>query len=235
MTELKAVILVIEDEAPMRKFVRVSLTTHGYRVLEAATGADGLREAKMHTPDLVVLDLGLPDLDGVEVTKRLREWTATPIVVISARGQEANKVDALDAGADDYLTKPFGTAELMARIRAALRRAARPAPDAATSVVTLGPVRVDLGKRTVVNGDDELHLTPIEYKLLVTLIQNAGRVLTHKQLLDRVWGPGHGHQAHYVRGVMTQLRHKLEETPARPRHLLTEAGVGYRLIIDSTD
>ena len=168
-------------------------------------------------------------MDGLEVTRHLREWSATPIIVISARGQERQKVEALDAGADDYITKPFGSAELMARIRVALRHAARTAIDPLSSVVKIGALRVDLAKRQVVVGETEVHLTPIEYKLLVALTKHAGMVLTHKQLLDQVWGPGHAHQMQYLRVYMAQLRQKLEENPAHPRYLLTEPGVGYRL------
>ncbi len=229
MTETKALVLVVEDESQMRTFVRLALSAHGYRVVEAHTGREGLSQAAAYTPDLVLLDLGLPDMDGLEVTKRLREWSAAPIIVISARGQEAQKVEALDAGADDYLTKPFGTAELMARIRVALRHASQLAQDPLSSVLTVGNLRVDFAKRLVFNGDAEVHLTPIEYKLLAALGKHAGKVLTHKQLLDQVWGPGHAHQMQYLRVYMVQLRQKLEENPARPRYLRTEAGVGYRL------
>jgi two-component system KDP operon response regulator KdpE len=229
MTETKARVLVVEDESQMRTFVRLALGAHGYRVIEAQTGREGLAQAAAYTPELVLLDLGLPDFDGLEVTKRLREWYAAPIIIISARGQEAQKVEALDAGADDYLTKPFGTAELMARIRVALRHASQSTQDPLSSVMTIGNLRIDFGKRLVTRGETEVHLTPIEYKLLVTLAKHAGKVLTHKQLLDQVWGPGHAHQMQYLRVYMVQLRQKLEENPARPRFLRTEAGVGYRL------
>lgn len=232
MSENKSTVLVIEDEAQMLKFVRVSLTAQGYRVLEATTGEDGLRQAASYTPDLVVLDLGLPDLDGMEVTRRIREWTAAPIIVVSARGHEEDKVRALDEGADDYLTKPFGTGELLARIRVALRHAARMAQGPAATIATMGDVKVDLVKRLVFVGDREVHLTPIEYKLVATLVKHAGMVLTHKQLLDQVWGPGHAHQTQYLRVYMTQLRHKLEKNPARPKYLVTEPGVGYRLKVE---
>jgi two-component system KDP operon response regulator KdpE len=229
MTEAKALVLLVEDELQMRTFVRLALTAHGYRVLEVETGREALQQAAAHTPDLVLLDLGLSDMDGLDVTRGIREWSATPIIVISARGHERQKVEALDAGADDYLTKPFGSAELMARIRVALRHAARPAQDPLTSIVSIGALRVDLAKRLVHVGDKEVHLTPIEYKLLVTLSKHAGMVLTHKQLLDQVWGPGHATQMQYLRVYMAQLRQKLEETPAHPRYLLTEPGVGYRM------
>jgi two-component system KDP operon response regulator KdpE len=230
MTEPRSAVLLVEDEQQMRTFVRLALTAHGHRVFEVDTGKEALQQTAAHTPDLILLDLGLPDMDGLEVTRQLREWTATPIIIISARGQEREKVEALDAGADDYLTKPFGSAELMARIRVALRHAARTAQDPLTSVVTIGgALRVDLAKRLVFQGESEVHLTPIEYKLLVALTKHAGMVLTHKQLLDQVWGPGHGHQMQYLRVYMAQLRQKLEENPAHPRYLVTEPGVGYRL------
>jgi two-component system KDP operon response regulator KdpE len=229
MTELKTMVLLVEDEAQMRTFVRLALTAHGYRVLEVETGREALQQAAAHTPDLILLDLGLPDMDGLDVTRGLREWSATPIIVISARGQEREKVEALDVGADDYLTKPFGSEELMARVRVALRNAARTAQDPLSSVVTIGALRIDFAKRLVFLAEAEVHLTPIEYKLLVTLTKHAGMVMTHKQLLDQVWGPGHAHQMQYLRVYMAQLRQKLEENPAHPRYLLTEPGVGYRL------
>ena len=230
MTDAAATILVVEDEAQMRKFVHLALEAKSYRVVEAETGKDALQQAAAYTPDLVLLDLGLPDMDGLEVTKRLREWSAMPIIVISARGREHEKVEALDAGADDYLTKPFGNAELMARIRVALRHAARSPQDPTSSVITVGDLKIDLMKRLVFVGDTEVHLTPIEYKLLATLMHHAGRVMTHKQLLDQVWGPGHAHQMQYLRVYMTQLRRKLESNPARPRHFITETGMGYRFV-----
>jgi two-component system KDP operon response regulator KdpE len=225
-------VLVVEDEPQMRKFVRIALESHDYRVVEAGTAAEGIQQATAYTPDAVLLDLGLPDMDGTEVTRRLREWSAVPILVISARGQEESKVRALDGGADDYLTKPFGAAELMARLRVALRHASR-AGQAPTNVVRAGEdVEVDLAKRVVRVRGEEVHLTPIEYKLLVALIKHAGMVMTHRQLLDQVWGPGHAHQMQYLRVYMTQLRHKLERNPARPKVLLTEPGIGYRLKSD---
>jgi two-component system, OmpR family, KDP operon response regulator KdpE len=229
MTESKPLILLVEDESQMRTFVRLALSAHGFRVLEAATGQEGLQQAAAHTPDLVLLDLGLPDIDGLEVTQRLREWSLAPIIIISARGQEEQKVGALDAGADDYITKPFGSEELMARIRVALRHAARSNQDPASSIATAGDIKVDYAKRLVFVADREVHLTPIEYKLIVALMRHAGMVLTHKQLLDQVWGPGHAHQMQYLRVYMAQLRQKLEENPAHPRYLVTESGVGYRL------
>jgi two-component system KDP operon response regulator KdpE len=221
-------LLVVEDEPQMMRFLRATLPNQGYRMLEAATGQQALVEAATRAPDLVLLDLGLPDLDGIEVTRRLREWSATPIIVISARGREHDKVEALDAGADDYLTKPFGTGELLARIRVALRNAAR-AGAAAEPVFQVGTLRVDLGTRRVTVGERDVHLTRTEYRLLVTLVKHAGKVVTHRQLLREVWGPGAVDQSHYVRVYMGQLRQKLEDDPARPRYLVTETGVGYRL------
>ncbi len=224
-------VLVVEDEPQMRRFLRAALESHGHRVLEAITASEGLLLATSHRPGLILLDLGLPDLDGLELTARLREWSATPVIVLSARGQEEDKIKALDAGADDYLTKPFGTGELMARIRVALRHGDRTgSPEA--PVFELGPWRVDLAKRQVFVEGAEVHLTPNEYKLLTTLVRHAGKVLTHGQLLKEVWGGAPGAQPHYLRVYMAQLRHKLEEDPARPRYLLTETGVGYRLKVD---
>jgi two-component system KDP operon response regulator KdpE len=231
MPETKPLILLIEDEPQMRSVVRLALRDT-YRVAEAETGSQGLQQAAAQTPDLILLDLGLPDMDGLEVTKHLREWSVTPLIVISARGQEAQRVEALDAGADDYLTKPFGSAELMARIRAALRRATQSPQEPSSAVVTVGNLRIDFAKRLVFVGESKVHLTPIEYRLLTILVKYGGKVLTHKQLLDQVWGPGHENQMQYLRVYMVQLRQKLEETPARPRYLLTEPGVGYRLKLE---
>jgi two-component system KDP operon response regulator KdpE len=233
MSETKALVLVVEDEPQMRKFVRISLESHGYRVVEAAAAAEGVQQATAYTPDLVLLDLGLPDGDGVGVIRRVREWSNVPILVISARGQEESKVKALDEGADDYLTKPFGAGELMARMRVALRHAAR-SREVVSEVVRIGDdIEVDLIKRLVHVRGEEVHLTPIEYKLLTALVKHAGMVMTHRQLLEQVWGPGHAHQMQYLRVYMTQLRHKLEEAPARPKYLVTEPGVGYRLKVES--
>jgi two-component system KDP operon response regulator KdpE len=221
-------VLVVDDEVQMRTFVHIALASHGYRMLEAATAAEGIRSAFEYRPDLLLLDLGLPDTDGSEVTRRVREWSRMPILIISARGQEESKVKALDEGANDYLTKPFGAAELMARIRVALRNAAP--RDHSIGVVQIGAdIRVDLESRTVVVSGKEVHLTPIEFKLLTALARHPGHVLTHRHLLAEVWGPGHVEQAQYLRVYMTQLRHKLEREPARPQYLLTEPGVGYRL------
>jgi two-component system KDP operon response regulator KdpE len=222
-------LLLIEDEAQLRRFLRLGLTAHGYRLLEAATGDEGLRMAQQYMPDLVLLDLGLPDLDGLEVTRRLRQWSQTPIVVLSARGQETDKVSALDAGADDYLTKPFGLPELLARLRVALRHVAQRTSADGGGEFTAGPLRVDLAARRVWVDGAETHLTALEYRLLAVLIEHAGRVMTHRQLLAAVWGPGNTEQHQYLRVYMAHLRRKLEPDPARPRILQTETGVGYRL------
>jgi len=216
----------------MRRFLRITLQTQGYRLVEAATAQEGLMQATTRNPDVVLLDLGLPDMDGLDVTRRLREWTQTPIIVISAREQEQDKVRALDAGADDYLTKPFSAGELLARIRVALRHAARKITDQNEPVFVLGNLRVDLSLRQVFLDDTEVHLTPIEYKLLMVLIRHAGKVITHTQLLKEVWGPAQVNEVQYLRVYMTQLRHKLEKDPARPRFLLNEPGIGYRLKYD---
>jgi len=225
-------ILIIEDEAPIRRFLRTTLSAQGFRVLEATNGRDGIAEAAARTPDLIVLDLGLPDINGLEVTRQLREWTSVPIIVLSARSQEHDKVAALDLGADDYVTKPFGVGELLARMRVALRHAAQTEDEPGETVFTSGRLRVDLDKRQVWVGEQEIHLTPIEYKLLTVLIRHAGKVLTHRQLLQEVWGPHHTQDAHYVRIYVRQLRNKLEPNPSHPRFLLTELGVGYRLRAD---
>ncbi len=222
-------VLLIEDEPEIRRFLRTSLPVHGYRLYEATTGADGLAQAKARNPDIILLDLGLPDVDGTEVIRQVREWSTIPILVLSAREQEQAKVAALDLGADDYVTKPFGVNELLARMRAALRHIAGPPGEPAESVFALGDLKVDLGRRQVFVSTKEIHLTPIEYKLLTTLIRYAGRVMTHRQLLKEVWGPLHVEEGHYLRVYMRQLRNKLEQNPAHPRYLVTELGVGYRL------
>jgi two-component system KDP operon response regulator KdpE len=221
-------IVLIEDEPQIRRFLRATLTTQGYRLFEAGTAADGLVEAATRQPEVVIVDLGLPDGDGLDVIRRVREWSAVPIIVLSARGQENDKVAALDAGADDYVSKPFGTSELLARIRVALRHAAG-ASRAEDAVFKVGDLSVDRGRRQVTVAGREVHLTPIEYKLLTELVRHAGKVLTHRQLLKEVWGPSHLEEAHYLRVYMAQLRRKLEADPARPRYLLTEPAVGYRL------
>ncbi|MBI4636107.1 MAG: response regulator [Candidatus Rokubacteria bacterium] len=226
------VVVLIEDEPQIRRFLRATLTSHGYRLFEAATGADGLVEVASRQPDAVIVDLGLPDMDGLEVIQRLREWTAVPIIVLSARGQERDKVTALDAGADDYVSKPFGAGELLARIRVALRHAVGVSHEADEAAFKVGELTVHLLRRQVFVGDKEVHLTPIEFKLLTTLVRHAGKVVTHQQLLREVWGPTHTDHAHYVRVYMGHLRQKLEAEPARPRYLSTEPGVGYRLAAD---
>jgi two-component system KDP operon response regulator KdpE len=220
-------VLIIEDEPRMRSFLHVSLASNGYRVVESDTAQDGVLQASTRNPDVVLLDLGLPDADGLDVTTKLRAWSKVPIIVISARGQEQDKISALDAGADDYLTKPFGVGELLARMRVALRHAGT--TEAGESSFRIGELEVDLQRRRVLVGGEAVHLTPLEYKLLATLIKNAGRVVTHRQLLREVWGPGYGNQTQYLRVYMGQLRHKLERDPAQPAYLLTEPGIGYRL------
>jgi two-component system KDP operon response regulator KdpE len=224
-----ATIVLIEDESEIRRFLRTTLPSHGFRIYEATTGQEGLVESKSRNPDLILLDLGLPDMDGTEVIRQVRQWTAIPIIVLSAREQEQQKVAALDLGADDYVTKPFGINELLARIRTALRHAARSDEGEADSRFAFGPVRVELGRRQVFVADREIHLTQIEYKLLTTLVRHAGKVVTHRQLLKEVWGPLHVDEGHYLRVYMRQLRNKLESAPANPKYLVTEVGVGYRL------
>jgi two-component system KDP operon response regulator KdpE len=221
-------IVLIEDEPQIRRFLRATLASQGYRLFEATTGEDGLVEAATRQPDVIIVDLGLPDMDGLQVIRRLREWTKIPIIVLSARGQERDKIAALDAGADDYLSKPFSVGELLARLRVAQRHAAA-SGEAGDPTFSVGALRVDQLRRQVCVDGKEVHLTPIEYRLLTTLVKHAGRVLTHRQLLKEVWGPPYLEQAHYLRVYMAQLRRKLEADPARPRYLLTEPGVGYRL------
>lgn len=225
-------VLVIEDDPQIRRFLRATLIDNGYNYLEVTSAQDGLRQVGLQHPDLIILDLGLPDLDGLEVMRRLREWTATPIIVLSARNQERDKVDALDAGADDYLTKPFGTAELLARMRVASRHAIQALQGTDEPIFSTGELRVDLAHRQVFINEGEIHLTPIEYKLLMVLVQHAGKVVTRKQLLHDVWGPSYVDEMHYLRVYMGQLRRKLEAEPTRPRYLITEPGVGYRLKVE---
>lgn len=222
-------ILVIEDEPQIRRFLRATLTANGYALTEAGTAGEGLRAATAHLPDVVLLDLGLPDLDGLEVTQQLRAWTTVPIIVLSARGQEQDKVAALDAGADDYLTKPFGVGELLARIRVAARHAALTHNNDAPVTYTVGKLHIDLARRQVRVNDTDVHLTPIEFTLLATLVRHAGKVVTHRHLLQAAWGPAYATETHYLRVYMGQLRHKLEADPARPQYLITEPGIGYRL------
>lgn len=229
MTGSLATVLVIEDEPQMRRFLRATLENHEYRMLEAATGREALAEASTRSPDIVLLDLGLPDTDGLAILERIRDWTEVPVIVISARDQEEQKIRALDAGADDYLTKPFGAGELRARIRVALRHAAQKREGADEPVFTTGDLQVDLARRIVSIAGRTVHLTPTEYKLLTVLIRSGGKVVTHRHLLKEVWGMAFAEHTHYLRVFMAQLRHKLETDPARPRYLLTEPGVGYRL------
>lgn len=228
MPDASALILLIEDDLQTRRVLKASLGGHGWRTVEAETGRLGLAAARTEYPDLVILDLGLPDLDGVSVVRSLRQGVDVPILILSARSQERDKIEALDAGADDYLTKPFGIGELDARIRALLRRVNK--ESATRQIFTVDDLTVDLTRRKVWKAGDEIHLTPIEYRLLGMLIRHAGLVVTHRQLLREVWGSEHTQDTHYLRIYMGQLRHKLETDPARPRYLLTEVGVGYRLL-----
>lgn len=231
MTAPKTRILIVEDEAEIRRFVRLALEHAGHEVFEADGLTRGLIEAGTRRPDLLVLDLGLPDGDGVDLIRDLRGWSAIPVVVLSARSAEADKIAALDAGADDYLVKPFGAGELLARVRAQLRRATlQSTQGAAEPVLRFGEVVIDLARRTVERGGAPLHLTPIEYRLLTHLAGQPDRVLTHRQLLQALWGPGHTEDSHYVRVHMANLRKKIEADPSRPRHLVTEVGIGYRFV-----
>jgi two-component system KDP operon response regulator KdpE len=221
--EAKPAILVVEDEPEIRRFLRSTLGAEGYRVVESERGERAAIDAGTHKPDLAIVDLGLPDIDGVEVIRRIRGWSPMPILVLSARVQERSKIEALDAGADDYVTKPFGVGELLARVRAALRHVA---------TLLLEDAKVDLEKREVLRGGVAVHLTPIEFRLLACLAKHLGMVVTHRELLREVWGPSHEEDTHYLRIYMKQLREKLEPDPARPRYLLTETGVGYRLVAE---
>jgi two-component system KDP operon response regulator KdpE len=225
---VSSTILIVEDEPEIRRFVRSALEAEGYRVVEAASGHRGSIDAATYKPDVLIVDLGLPDFDGVELIRRVREWSRMPIVVLSARIQEHAKVDALDAGADDYVTKPFGVGELLARMRVALRHTTRPA----SSTLALGEVAIDFEARRATRRGVDVHLTPLEFRLLGALARRLGMVATHRELLSEVWGPSHAKQTHYLRIYMKQLREKLEADPVRPRHLLTETGVGYRLLAD---
>jgi two-component system KDP operon response regulator KdpE len=222
------VVLIIDDEAQIRRLLRVTLEAGGWRVFEAATGKDGLIEAAQRRPDVIILDLGLPDMDGIDVLKRVREWSQAPVIVLSVREGEEDKVLALDNGADDFVTKPFSTVELVARLRVA-RRHARPLEE--NAVFIAGPLQVDLAGRLVTFKGQEVKMTPTEYALLRLLVRNAGKVVTHRQILKEVWGPNYGDQTHYLRVYMAHLREKLESNPSRPELLLTEPGVGYRLVV----
>jgi two-component system KDP operon response regulator KdpE len=229
MSDLDPLVLVVEDEAPLRKFIRASLTSHQYRIVEAERAGQVTSLVTSHNPELVLMDLGLPDGDGIELTKQLREWSHVPIIVISARGREEDKVAALDAGADDYLTKPFSVNELLARMRVALRHAKGKSSASDSQVLEFGDLKIDLASRVVTRANAELHLTPIEYKLLTLFAQNAGKVLTHRQILSDVWGPAYATQTHNVRVHMAELRRKVEPDASRPALFITEPGVGYRL------
>lgn len=229
MSEAGLRVLVVDDEPAIRRYLRTALGAHHYQVFEATTGQEALAGTALHRPDVVILDLGLPDLDGVEVTRQLREWTQVPIIILSVRGEEADKIAALDVGADDYLTKPFGAGELLARMRVAVRHAASPA---AEPVFTEGDLMVDLARRLVTVAGREVTLTPTEYDLLRVLVSHAGRVLTHQQLLRQVWGAGYEQEQHMLRVNISNLRRKLEPEPTRPRWVQTEPGVGYRLRTD---
>jgi two-component system KDP operon response regulator KdpE len=227
IAESAAGILIVDDDRAIRRFLRTSLSAHGYVVFEAETGQQALQEVMIHRPDVIILDLGLPDIEGVEVTRQIREWSQIPIIILSVREHEDDKIAALDAGADDYLTKPFGVGELMARLRVALRHSMSQADESAEFV--LGDLKVDLARRVVKVKGEEVQLTPTEYALLRVLIKYAGKVLTHHQLLHEVWGPGYEHEKHLLRVNISNLRGKLEVEPVRPQYILTEPGVGYRL------
>ncbi len=230
MAEPRATILVIEDEPEIRRVLRSSLGAEGYRVVESSTARRGTIDAASHKPDLAVLDLGLPDFDGLSVIRRIREWSPMPIIVLTARTGEGAKIQALDAGADDYVTKPFGVGELLARVRAALRHAVR--AGSGDNVLTLENATIDLEKRLATRDGEVIHLTPIEFRLVAHLAKHLGMVVTHRQLLTEVWGPTHAADTHYLRIYLKQLRDKLELDPVRPRHFVTETGVGYRLVLE---
>jgi two-component system, OmpR family, KDP operon response regulator KdpE len=225
-------VLVVEDDRRMRKYLQTTLRDHRFRVVEAETGAEALTQAAGHNPDMVILDLVLPDLDGVHVTTKLREWTPAPILILSAHDQEREKVAVLDAGANDFLTKPFGTEELFARMRVWLRHMQRAEPDSLDSILEIGDLRIDFERRIAFASGREVRLTPTQYKLLTVMMRNAGKVLTHEQILFMVWGPAYTKETQYLRVYMGKLRQKLEKEPARPRYFVTEPGVGYRLRVE---
>ena len=225
-----ATILVVEDEPGIRRFLRATFDAEGYRVVESASGRRGMIDAGAQKPDLAIVDLGLPDVDGIDVIRCIRTWSSMPVIVLSARTQERTKIEALDAGASDYLTKPFGVGELLARVRAALRQRTRTRDGG--NVLRFGPSVVDLARRTATRAGERLHLTPIEFRLLSTLARQLGMVVTHRELLSEVWGPTHAKDTHYLRIYAKQLRDKLEPDPVRPRYLVTETGIGYRLLAD---
>jgi two-component system KDP operon response regulator KdpE len=226
-------ILLVEDDSQIRRFIKAMLTAEDYRLHEAISGEEGIAQASSRNPDLILLDLGLPDRDGLDVIREIRQWSHIPILVISARGQEQDKIKALDAGADDYVSKPFAPGEVSARIRASLRRAAVLDKNEAGETVEFGNISVNLAARRVLVGSSEVHLTPNEYKLLQVLLHHAGRVVTQRQLLKQVWGPEHVNEPQYLRVFMGQLRRKLEADPAHPTHFITEPGIGYRLLLET--
>lgn len=235
MDKGKTKLLIIDDENQIRRFLKAGLPETEFQLIEAENAAEGIQFVATYNPEIILLDLGLPDMDGIEVVKQLREWSHTPIIVLSARGQEEDKILALDCGADDYLTKPFAIGELAARIRATIRRQANLKSQQSPGTFSAGDIAIDYAKRLVRFKNNDVHLTPLEYKLLVTLTQNCDRVMTHKQLLNEVWGKAYTDQTQYLRVMMGQLRHKLEDVPARPIHLTTEPGVGYRFRSNSLE
>ena len=229
MAKTDPVIIVIEDDPSIRRFLHTSLSTHNFKVFEVDTGKKGIVEVGVRKPDVLILDLGLPDMDGVDIIKSIRSWSTVPIIILSARSDEQQKIQAFEAGADDYLTKPFGFGELLARIRVALRHSMRPYEQSQNDIFITGNLKFDAVNRVVCIDDQEVHLTPIQYRLLMVLVKNAGKVLTQQQILKEVWGPSYKENAHYLRIYMSQLRQKLEADPAQPKLLLTESGIGYRL------
>ena len=227
MTHPGAIILIVEDEPEIRRFLRTSLGAEGYKVVESASARRGAIDATTHKPDLAIIDLGLPDFDGIDVIRQIRAWSPMPIIVLSARAQEASKIDAFEAGADDYVTKPFGVGELIARVKVALRRALRATTN---HLITLGDVAIDIESRSATRDGKSIHMTPIEFRIVACLANHLGKVVMHKQLLTEVWGPTHASDTHYLRIYLKQLRDKLEIDPVQPRHFITETGIGYRLV-----